>query len=310
MGTVHVPVMAEEVLRLLSPKPGKTYVDATLGGGGHASAVWAAIQPDGFLLGIDRDPEAIRRAKPRLDAVAPGAQTACGRFGDLPSILNSFEITAVDGIVADLGFSRDQIEDGARGFSFLRQGPLDMRMGSRDEGQTAADLVNGLAEAELVRMFREFGEEPFARPIARAIAAERKKAPIETTDRLAEIIFGAVPAKARGRLNPSTKVFQSLRIAVNDELGELSRFLGSFFEALKPGGICCVISFHSLEDRMVKTRFRELSVACTCPKQMPCICGGKARASLLTRKALRPSEEEVARNPLSRSAKLRALKKA
>ncbi|MEW5735495.1 MAG: 16S rRNA (cytosine(1402)-N(4))-methyltransferase RsmH [Thermodesulfobacteriota bacterium] len=310
METVHVPVMAEEVLELLSPGPGKVYVDCTLGGGGHASAVWKSIQPDGVLLGIDRDPKAVGRAKTRLDGIAPGAKFACGRFGDLPSILQEFGIFAVDGIVADLGFSRDQLEDGERGFSFLREGPLDMRMDPHREGPTAADLVNGLSEAELARLFRDYGEEEFAKRIARVLAAERGRAPVATTARLAELVSSAVPAKARRRIHPATQVFQSLRIAVNDEMGELSRFLGSFFDFLAPSGVCAVISFHSLEDRMVKTRFRELTTSCVCPKDMPCICGGKAPAELLTRKAKRPSEREVADNPLSRSARLRAIRKA
>jgi 16S rRNA (cytosine1402-N4)-methyltransferase len=296
----------------LGCSPGKTIVDGTLGGGGHARRIVRAIRPGGCLVAIDRDPEALRNARSLMDAEAVEVRLVHDSFAHLPDILAAVGIDPVDGILIDLGISRDQIEASGRGFSFQREEPLDMRM-DPSAGEPASHWVNRRRPDELERLFREFGEERFARRIARAIDRERRKAPIDSSLRLAEIIAAAVPGGRRGAgrpIHPATRCFMALRIAVNGELDHLDAFLAHGLDCLRSGGRLCILSFHSLEDRRVKRRFRELAARCTCPPSMVvCRCGGQPSARLLTRKAVRPTAAEVDANPLARSTRLRALEK-
>ena len=310
MGFVHKSVMEREVIDCLAVHGGATYVDGTLGGGGHARAILEASGPDGRLIGIDRDTDALAAAGERLKPWGARVTLVHGNYRDLASVLDTLGMEKVDGIVLDLGVSSFQLETGERGFSFSRDAPLDMRM-DRSRGDTARDLVNGLSFEEMVRLFREYGEEREAKRIARAIERERALRPIETTGRLAGIIAGAVPARFQPRsIHPATRVFQALRIAVNDELEGLKEGLAAGMAALVSGGRMVVISFHSLEDRIVKKAFREFATDCVCPPRAPmCACSHRAVARVVTRGALTPSEEELASNPRSRSARLRAAMK-
>lgn len=272
-------------------------VDCTLGGGGHAEAILNAIGPGGRFIGIDRDEAAILKARERLGVLADRVRLVQERFEHLGSILESETIRGVDGILMDLGVSSLQLMDPDRGFSFQKDGPLDMRM-DRREGRTAAELVHSLSEEDLSRILFEYGEERWARRIARGLVLARRKAPIATTRRLAELILRSVPGPARrGRIHPATRTFQALRIAVNRELEGLSGVLESAAEVLNPGGRLCVISFHSLEDRIVKQAFRSLSE------------NGPGVFRRVTKKPIRPGPEEVGQNPRSRSAKLRVLER-
>lgn len=306
----HVPCMPAEVAAFLACRPGGTYVDGTLGGAGHARAICRAIQPGGRLIGIDQDPEALRHAGEVLAPWGPAVSLVHDNFRRLPSILAQQGITRVDGILVDLGLSTYQLEGSGRGFSFQRDEPLDMRMDPRSTA-TAADLVNGLPEAELARLFREYGEERRARGIARRIAARRREQPITRTAELARLAAaGAGPGARHGRIHPATRVFMALRIAVNQELESLEAFLPAAVEALAPAGRLCVLAFHSLEDRIVKRTFRRLAGACQCPPDAPrCTCGRVARVRVLTPRVVKPSEEEVAANPLCRSCRLRAVER-
>ncbi|MFZ7125966.1 MAG: 16S rRNA (cytosine(1402)-N(4))-methyltransferase RsmH [Desulfobacterales bacterium] len=311
MGYRHVPCMLKEVMASLACRPGMIVVDGTLGGSGHAKAIAAAIQPGGILVGIDRDPEAIRNAEIELAPWSASILLFNDSFAHLPAVLEAAAIPKVDGILLDLGISRDQLESGGRGFSFQKDDPLDMRM-DPGSGETAAGIVNTFPERDLELVFREYGEERFARRIARAIVRERQHTRITRSLHLAGIIAGAVPAGHRRRqsLHPATRVFMALRIAVNRELVHLDRFLDSAVECLKPGGRLCILSFHSLEDRRVKHRFRELAAGCICPKSVPvCQCGKVPSVRLLTRRVARPTEAEVSANPLCRSTRLRAVEK-
>jgi len=302
--------MEREVIECLAVRGGATYVDGTLGGGGHAEAILKASGPDGRLIGIDRDTDALEAAGERLKQWGDRVTLAHGNYRDLASVLSGLGMEKVDGMVLDLGVSSFQLDEGGRGFSFSQDAPLDMRM-DRSGGVTARDLVNDLGFEEMVRIFRGYGEEREAKRIARAIERERAKGPIETTGRLAGIIAGAIPARFQPRsIHPATKVFQALRIAVNDELEGLKEGLAASMEALAAGGRIVVISFHSLEDRIVKNAFREFATDCVCPPRAPkCACTHRAIAKAVTRGALTPSEEEIASNPRSRSAKLRAAMK-
>ncbi len=313
----HVPVMLEEVLGLLRPADGETYVDGTFGGGGYARALLEAA--DCTVWAIDRDPEAVARGA-RMAAEFKGRLTVLeGRFGDMKALLNGHGIDAVDGIVLDLGVSSFQLADAARGFSFQAEGPLDMRMGG--SGPNAADAVNALSEHDLARIIYEYGEERLSRAIARAIVAARDEAPIETTGQLAAIVRRAVARRTgrsggrRGapRTDPATRTFQALRIHVNDELGELARGLAAAEALLKPGGRLVVISFHSLEDRSVKSFFSARCGSRARPsRHQPSLSSrGTARVAaptflLLRRGMVRPSAAEVTRNPRARSARMRA----
>ena len=303
----HEPVLLNEVLEYLIPsRKDGTVVDATVGLGGHAEALLER-HPDVRLIGIDRDPEALGRSRQRLSRFGDRVTLVRGRHESLIDILKQSGIDAVSGLLADLGVSSMQLDDASRGFSFRFDAPLDMRMGA--EGRTAADLVRELEEYELMRILRDYGEEPKARRIARAIVEARTEAPIETTSRLAEIIRGVKRARY-GEIDPSTLTFQALRIAINEELIGLDRFVDDAVSVLESGARVAIISFHSLEDRIVKRAFRRLEGECTCPPGMPvCGCGAKAIVEIVTNRPLTASEEEETRNPRSRSAKLRVAEK-
>ncbi len=300
--SAHEPVLLEEVLRFLRPHAGGVYIDATVGGGGHAEAILEKSAPDGRLLGLDADPDALRRSQRRLHRFGRRVVLVHANFDRLQSVAERYGFVPADGVLMDLGVSSDQLADAARGFSFLRPGPLDMRM-DPSLPHTAADLVNTLDEEDLARLIRAYGEEPYARRIARAIVRAR---PIYTTTELADLIARVVPRRPGQRLHPATRTFQALRIAVNDELGALERALPQALAVLRPGGRLAVITFHSLEDRIVKHFFRREARDCICPPRQPvCTCGHKAQVRILTPKPVVPSPEEVERNPRSRSAKLR-----
>lgn len=299
----HEPVLLNEILEHLVPaRRDGVLVDATLGLGGHAEALLER-NPDIRLLGIDRDPEALERSQARLSRFGDRVTFARGRHESLIDILKQSNIESVSGLLADLGVSSMQLDDATRGFSFRFEGPLDMRMGS--EGRSAADLVNTLDERELFVIIRDYGEEPMARRIARAIVEARDEAPIETTSRLAEVIRSVKRVRPHD-IDPSTLTFQALRIATNEELTGLDRFIDDAVSVLEPNARIAIISFHSLEDRIVKRAFRRLEGECTCPPNLPvCGCGAKAVIDVLTSRPMTASEEEEGRNPRSRSAKLR-----
>ena len=306
----HMPVLPAEVLRFLAPKQGGVYLDGTVGGGGHAAMVLEASAPDGIVIGFDRDDAALTAARERLAPYGGRARLVKGNFADLGEKLPDLGVTGLDGFLLDLGVSSHQLDTGARGFSFQQDAPLDMRMDT-GRGATAADLVNGLSADELARIFREYGEERWSKRIAAFIVAARAEAPIETTSRLVDLIKGAIPRGAwEERLHPATRSFQALRIAVNDELGSLERGLSAALQLLNRGGRGVVISFHSLEDRIVKNIFRGLSQGCTCPKSLPlCVCNSVPQVRVLTGKPVMAEAAETGKNPRARSAKLRAVEK-
>lgn len=292
-----------EVVELLAPERGGFFVDATVGAGGHARALLEA-GPGIELLGLDRDPEALALARSRLAPFGERVRLVPGNFADLETALEG--LPAPDAILADLGVSSMQLEEASRGFSFRRDGPLDMRM-SRS-GRSAADVVATASAEELSRIFFEYGEEWMGVKIARAILEERSRGPITSTRQLARLV--AQTKGDREKIDPATRVFQALRIEVNEELQSLSRFLAAAVEKLNAGGKLAVISYHSLEDRLVKEAFRRESGVCLCPPKLPvCVCGARRALAVLTRRPIRPSEAEVRRNPRSRSARLRAAEK-
>ncbi len=303
--------MLQEAVACLACQPGGIYVDGTLGGSGHARAICRKIMPNGHLIGIDQDRDAVAHARQILKPFLPGVHIFHGNFAFLPDYLSQLDIPAVNGILLDLGLSQHQLEAGGRGFSFQRDEPLDMRMDVRSE-ETAADLVNRLKEDELVHIFRRFGEERWSKRIARAVVNQRRHQPIGTSGQLADLIRGAVPrqAAAKDKIHPATRVFMALRIAVNKELERLDTFLSTAVELLLPGGRLCILSFHSLEDRMVKQRFKALAAGCTCPPDLPvCGCGKQPVVRLVTRKVVRPEEEEIRHNPMARSTRMRCIEK-
>lgn len=302
--------MPDEVLALLGPKPGEVVLDGTLGGGGHARLILEASAPDGRLIGLDRDPEALREATATLAPFGTRATLRHGNFSEAATVLAELGIDGVDGALFDLGVSSHQLDTPERGFSFRVDAPLDMRM-DPTTGETAADAVNGLPVAELTRIFREYGEERWAGRIARRIEQVRREAPLRTTGQLANLIRETTPGgHAPGRIHPATRVFQALRIHVNRELDHVAAGVSAAIGLLKPMGRLVVISFHSLEDRIVKRLFQEEAKTCSCPPRLPvCVCGKVPRLELLTRKALRASPEEIAENPRSRSAVLRAVRR-
>ena len=306
MSFVHRPVLLQEAVDALRIQPEGIYVDGTAGGGGHSEAIAKRLK-GGRLIAIDRDPDARAAASARL-APYPGAQVVAGNYADLRAILDSLGIDRVDGILLDLGVSSHQLDTPERGFSFHHDAPLDMRMSQ--EGPMAADLVATCGEKELADLFFRYGEEKFARRIAAAIVRRREDAPIQTTMQLAECIASAVPAAARREGHPARRCFQALRIAVNGELDGLERVLQDGPDCLKVGGVMAIITFHSLEDRMVKQRFAALCKGCTCPPEFPvCVCGKTPFGRLVTRKAVEAGGEELEQNPRSRSAKLRAVER-
>jgi len=298
-----VPVLVSEVAEWLRPERGGFFVDATVGAGGHAASLLER-GPDLRLLGIDRDAAALELARVRLGRFSDRVELVCGNFGDLEEILAGRP--APDGILADLGVSSMQLEDASRGFSFRREGPLDMRMGG--SGRSAAEIVGGASAEELTRIFREYGEEWMAAKIARGIVAERRLRPITSTRRLARIVASAKGSSER--IDPATKVFQALRIEVNQELVALSRFLSAAVLRANARGRIAVISYHSLEDRIVKNVLRRESGVCLCPPRIPqCVCGARTLLRVLTRRPITPSEAERRANPRSRSARLRVAEK-
>ena len=301
----HIPVLLNEVIASLNIKPDGIYVDGTAGGAGHSKEIASRLET-GRLFALDRDPEAVAVATERL--MGYPATVIKSNFSEMYSVISGLGYCEFNGFLLDLGVSSYQLDNGARGFSYHKDAPLDMRMSG--EGTTAADLVNTLSSDELSDIFFKFGEEKFSRRIAAAIVREREKKPIETTLQLADIIAENVPAAARREGHPARRCFQALRIAVNGELDILSGALDGAFELLAPGGRLCVITFHSLEDRIVKLKFREFCSGCTCPPDIPvCVCGKKPRGHLEPRKPIEPSAEELNNNPRSRSARLRVIEK-
>jgi 16S rRNA (cytosine1402-N4)-methyltransferase len=306
----HLSVLPEEVIQFLNPHPGGVYLDGTLGGGGHAGLILEHCIPGGMLVGLDQDREALLAAGQRLAEFGTSARLVHGNFGELEQHLDRLGITAVDGFILDLGVSSHQLDSGCRGFSFQQDAPLDMRMDT-SSGETAADLINTLSEPELERVIRDYGEERWAKRIAAFIVKARQTAPVVTTLQLVDIIKGAVPkAKWEERIHPATRTFQAMRIAVNHELENLEKGLRAALESLKPDGRGVVISFHSLEDRIVKHIFREYATGCTCPRNFPvCACNNKPRVRVLTGRPVTATDREIEINPRSRSAKLRAVER-
>lgn len=306
----HQSVLPDEVIHYLNPHPGGVYLDGTLGGGGHARLILERCTPGGMLIGIDQDQEALRATGQRLAGFGASAQLVHGNFGELENHLDRLVVSSLDGFILDIGVSSHQLDSGNRGFSFQHDAPLDMRMDT-SQGQTAADLLNELPEQELERIIKEYGEERWAKRIASFIAHARSEAPIAGTFQLVDIIKGAVPkAKWDERIHPATRTFQAIRIAVNRELENLEKGLRAAIDRLNPGGRGVVISFHSLEDRIVKHIFREYTTGCTCPRNLPvCVCNSRPRVRILTGRPITASDAEISGNPRSRSAKLRAVEK-
>jgi 16S rRNA (cytosine1402-N4)-methyltransferase len=305
----HTTVLGEEAVRLLAPRPGGLYCDATVGGGGHAARILAASAPDGRLIGIDRDPSALSAARERLKGFGDRVVLVHGAFGDAKAILEGLGAVPVDGFVLDLGISSPQVDRAERGFSFQKQGPLDMRM-DPTQGETAGELIRRIGADELGDLLLRYGDEKFGRKIARAIHEALVDQTIETTTDLAAVVARALPARElrERKTDPATKTFQALRIAVNDELGQLERFLADFPACLRAGGRIVVIAFHSLEDRLVKDRLRDLSRHPGLPEDVARAMGIRPdpEVELLTRKPVWPSDAEVEANPRARSARLRA----
>ena len=300
----HISVLLNEVIEYLQPQSGHKFIDGTLGAGGHTSALLQASGPDGQVLAFDRDPGAIRFARERLGSDAERVTFVQANYADMADYAPQAGFTAVSGIVLDLGLSSRQLDDGTRGFSFRFEGPLDMRFDPSGP-TTAADLINNLSEAELADLFWRYGDERRSRYFARLIVANR---PVTTTKALADLI--ASKSKRGSRIHPATRIFQALRIAVNDELGSLERGLQGALDLLKPGGRMAIISFHSLEDRLVKQTFRQWSEDCICPPEvLICNCDAQALIKRVNRKVIIPTDEEITRNPRSRSAKMRVAEK-
>ena len=307
----HASAMLNEAVSHLNCRPGKIYVDGTLGGAGHAGAICDKITPGGVFIGIDQDIDAINHAKTALQGYDFPIHILHGNFYRLPEFLSQLNIQMVDGILLDLGLSQHQLENSGRGFSFQKDEPLDMRMDVRS-AQTAGQLINNLAREDLQKIFKDYGEERRAGQIARRIVKIRQQKKIRTSSELAEIVSGSIPQRAAAgqKIHPATRVFMALRIAVNRELERLNAFMELAPDYLNPGGRLCVLSFHSLEDRIVKHRFKALEKGCTCPPRLPqCVCGQKPRIRILTKKVVRPTEAEVTANPMARSTRLRAAEK-
>ena len=321
MDFAHTPVLLQECLDSLNIRPDGVYADGTVGGGGHASEIFRRLSPNGSLIGVDRDSEALAAADAKLSALAlsmtereeeHGSYTLVkANYGDLPQVLQQLNIRAVNGILLDLGISSYQIDNPERGFSYQHDAPLDMRM-DREESRTAADIVNGYSEAELTRILRDYGEERFASFIARRIVLARQDRPVATTGELVEIIRRAIPMKyQKGGGHPAKRSFQAIRIELNQELTVLEQSLDSLIDCLAPEGRLAVISFHSLEDRIVKTAFRKAEDPCICPKDFPrCVCGAVSKGRVVTRNPILPGPEELEGNSRSASAKLRVFEKS
>ncbi len=303
----HQPVLAEEVIKMLVPRPGSLHVDCTVGGGGHTERILEAASPDGRVLGLDADPAAVARVGERLARFGDRLVLRQANFRELGDVAPAAGFGAVDGILLDLGLSSFQLADADRGFGFRAGGPLDMRFDAT-HGEPASALLARLDEAALTDLLRRYGEEPHARRIARAIVDARAVAPIDTAGRLAEVVEAAVPRRPgpRGRIHPATRVFQALRIAVNAELESLELVLAAALDLLRPGGRLVVLSYHSLEDRIVKRFVAAERRGCTCPTRFPvCVCGRVPRLRPVGHQPAMPSDAEVAANPRARSARLR-----
>ena len=311
MAFEHVSVLLHETVDGLNVRPDGTYVDATLGGGGHAFEVCSRLGDKGRFIGIDQDADAIRAASERLAGFGEKVTIIRSNYRDMKPELHKLGIDGVDGITLDLGVSSYQLDTADRGFSYRMDAPLDMRMDQRQK-MTARDIINGYSEAELFRVIRDYGEDRFAKNIAKHIVAEREKKPIETTGQLNEIIRHAIPMKIQKTGgHPSKRTFQAIRIELNHELEVLRDSLDEMIDMLHPGGRICVITFHSLEDRIVKSAFRRNENPCTCPSHFPvCVCGKVSKGKVITRKPILPSEEEMESNPRSKSAKLRIFERA
>lgn len=305
MEFAHIPVLLEQCLDGLDIKPDGIYFDGTCGGAGHSREI-AKRLTTGRLIGIDRDPDAVAVASERLSGLP--AQVVRGNYSEIKQIADDLGICGADGILLDLGVSSYQLDNAERGFSYHNDAPLDMRMSK--EGTSARDIVNEYSKEQLTKILYEYGEEKFAPRIAETIIKRRSEKPVETTTELADIVRDSIPAKFRRDKNPCKKSFQAIRIAVNCEFDHLDRALDEGFELLKPGGRFCIITFHSLEDRIVKQRFAGWCKGCTCPPDFPvCVCGNKPKGKLVCRKPLEASEEELEANPRSRSARLRIIEK-
>lgn len=304
----HISVMPDEVMQYLDCKQGDIVIDCTLGGCGHSKLILEKILPGGLLIGIDQDTDSLNNAKIVLSDHMSSVRLFHGNFDGIADYLKECGIDKVDAILADIGISFHHIQGSGRGFSFTKNEPLDMRMDTRNE-LTAYDIVNSFEEKDLTKIFRDYGEEKFAPKIAREIVRKRQISEIATSLELADLISGCIPRKFadKSKIHPATRVFMAIRIAVNKELEVLERFMNEVPDHLKTGGRLCVLSFHSLEDRIVKHRIKGFEKPCTCPKSLPtCACGRLPIMKSLTRKAVKPSEAEILRNPMSRSTKLRA----
>ena len=306
----HKSVLLQECIDALNIRPDGIYLDGTLGGAGHSSQIARRLTEGGRLIGVDRDRTALAAAKERLAPYADRVTLVHSNFAEIDAILDSLGIPAVDGMLFDLGVSSPQLDDASRGFSYMADAPLDMRM-DKDDVLTAGEVVNTWPQGELRRILYDYGEERYAPQIAAAICRAREKAPIETTLELVDIIRSAMPAQAlREKQHPAKRSFQAIRIAVNDELGAVSRMMQAAVGRLNPGGRLAVITFHSLEDRIVKSEMQQAARGCTCPPEFPvCVCGKKPLVKLVTRKPIVSSPAELEENPRARSAKLRVAEK-
>jgi 16S rRNA (cytosine1402-N4)-methyltransferase len=302
----HIPVMQKEVVESLRCLPGGIYVDGTLGGGGHAGEILRHTAPDGLLIGIDVDDDALRESEEQLKPFGNRKILVKGNFADINAILESLNIGEIDGILLDLGLSAHQLKTASRGFSFSLNAPLDMRM-DQSRGLSAYDIINTFPEKELEGIIKDFGEEIMAERIVKTISMRRKVSPITSTAELADVIVKALPHPFKtGRIHPATRTFQAIRIYVNNELLNLYNAVNSGVDVLRKSGRFSIISFHSLEDRIVKDGFRSWEKGCICPPSLPvCACNRKAKLRILTRKPLRPTASEIESNPQARSAKLR-----
>lgn len=310
MPDYHIPVMLTEVLDILKPENGKNIIDCTLGGGGHALEIVKQVLPDGKLIGIDRDEDAIRESAEKLSGFSKNVILKKGNFADLEDLIDGLGIERVDGLLIDLGVSSHQLDTAERGFSFRTDSALDMRM-DREQALKASDLVNSLSERNLADLIWKYGEERWSKRIAKLIVERRSRKRIESTKDLVDAVLAAVPAGARkGKIHPATRTFQAIRIAVNLELDSLEAGLESAIRLLAKGGRICVLSYHSLEDRIVKGVFSRNTGKCICPSSLPvCACGAVKRLEILTKRPLMPSEEETRSNPRARSVRTRAAEK-
>ncbi len=308
MEFVHKSIMADDVIENLNIKPDGIYLDGTLGGGGHSSLILERLDNDGHLYGVDQDEDAINAASKRLERFE-NKTIIRSNYCNAVSELKLIGVTGVDGILLDLGVSSYQLDEPERGFTYNTDAALDMRM-DRRKSLTAREIVNTYSESELKRILKEYGEEPFAAAIAKNIVAARSEKPVETTFELNEIIKKSIPAKMRAKGgHPSKRTYQAIRIECNGELDVLKESIDGMIDFLNPGGRFCIITFHSLEDRIVKNMFKKAEDPCECPKNLPCVCGKKSRGRVISRKPIVPSEAEMEENPRSKSSKLRVFEK-